>query len=115
MAMWLSKIYREIKVQHGKKLVYLWIDSNYSQQGQVKVSMVPYINDIIANFPEEINEASNTAAGDYLFEVRPSKHAKNLPDEEAISFHHYVIKLLLISNHARHDIQTTVEFMTTRV
>ena len=80
MALWLSKIYGDIKVHCGKKTVYLGMDLDCSQQGQVKVSMVPYTITIITNFLEEINGVLNTLAADYFFEVRPSSNAKKLPD-----------------------------------
>ena len=43
MALWLSKIYGDIKVQFGQRLKYLGMDLDYSTPSKVKISIVPYI------------------------------------------------------------------------
>ena len=54
LAIYLSKIYGDLKVKCGHVLDYLVMTHNYSVRGQVQVSMVPYIQNIIIEFPEEI-------------------------------------------------------------
>ena len=54
MALWLSKIYGDIKVQHEKQMEYLGIDLDYAMPGKVKISMVPCITEVINNFFDEI-------------------------------------------------------------
>ena len=54
LAKWLSSIYGDIKIQRGTTLEYLWMNLYYSTPGEVKISMIPYVNEILANFLEEI-------------------------------------------------------------
>ena len=55
-----------------------------------------------------------TPAAEHLFEVREEKSSVELPDQQAIYFHHIVAKLLFICNHARHHIQMLVAFLITK-
>ena len=98
IALWLSKIDHDIKVQLGRKVVYLGMDLGCSLPSHVKISMVPYINDIITSFLEDITGVSTTPAVHYLFEVKHSKDATKLPNEQAIAFHYYFTKLLSSAN-----------------
>jgi len=54
-----------------------------------------------------------TPASDHLFKVR--EDGRKLNEELADAFHHTVYQLLFAANRARHDIQTAVSFLTTRV
>ena len=47
MAVFLSKIYSDVKVQHEKKLQYLRMDLHYATPGEVKISMITYVENII--------------------------------------------------------------------
>jgi hypothetical protein len=75
--------------------------------------MPEYLSKVIASFPEEIVGKAATPAGDHLFKVRDE--GRKLIDEQADAFHHTVYQLLFAANCARHDIQTAVSFLTTRV
>jgi hypothetical protein len=57
---------------------------------------------------------NSSSAADHLFTVQPVTDAKLLPKEQARALHHTTAQLLFLS-HVRHDIQTTVAFLTTRV
>ena len=45
------------------------MDLDYTVPGEVKISMIPYIENILKNFPEEIVGIAATPAGEHLFEV----------------------------------------------
>ena len=77
MAISSSKIYGNVKVQHGRKLQYLGMDLNCTTPGEVKISMVPCIDNILNDFPEEIVEIVATSAADHLSEVQDNVNAKN--------------------------------------
>ena len=78
--------------------------------------MVPYIEKIINNFPEEMETSTAmTPAGKHLLQTRDSKHAKVIGEDQAIQFYYNVVKLSFVSTQARQDIQTAVAFLTTRV
>ena len=64
IAIFLSKIYDDVKVQCGKKLQYLGMDLD-----KVKISFIPYVENIIKDFPKEIREKAGTPAVKDLFKV----------------------------------------------
>ena len=57
----------KIVVHRGKKHDYLGMDIDYSEDGVFKVSMVPYIDKIHEDFPEEITKSAPTPHADHLF------------------------------------------------
>ena len=86
------------------------MDLDYSTLGKVKFSMVPYIMQIIKDFPEEITRTAAMSAADYLFEVNLRPNKRPLPNGQAIHIHHYV---LFSSSQAHRDLQTPIAFLTT--
>lgn len=92
---------------------YLGMKFDYTNQGQVSISMDKYVANIIDSFPEQITGVSATPATDKLFTVRPDD--RPLPEEQAMQFHHVTAQLLYASMRVRRDVQTTVAFLTTRV
>ena len=50
---WLGKIHGDIKVKRGRKHHYLGMDMDFEERGVVKFSMIPYVQEIIKNFPEK--------------------------------------------------------------
>ena len=114
IAIWLSIIHGDI-VKHGKQLEYLGMGFDYSQPGKVQMYVMPYINEMLRDFSQEVVRTTSTPAADHLFEVRNSKKAPKLPVEQAIAFHHNIAKLFFVSNQARLDIQTCVALITIRV
>ena len=88
----------------------------FTNDGQVQVLMIPYVEKILKNFPEEIGTSTtSTPAAKYLFKTRDERDANFIPEEQATQFHHNVAKLLFVSTGARQDTQTEVAFQTTRV
>jgi hypothetical protein len=87
---------------------------DFSTMGAVCIDMIPYIKKINDAFPEQITGVQSTPAGYRLFQVRPPDEATYLPEEQARAFHHTTAQLLFLSR-VRHDIQTTIAFLTTRV
>ena len=70
---------------------------DFEEKGIVKISMVPYVEEIIRNFPEEVGvSTAATPAAEHLFQVRNQQDAEQLPEEQAIQFHHNVAKLLFV-------------------
>ena len=86
MAILLSKIYDDFYVQHGKKLEYLDMDLNYTIPGEAKISMIPSIEKILKDFPEEIVETAATPAGEHLFEVQEDTNLTNYLRDSPLSF-----------------------------
>ena len=87
-----GKFYGDIKVKRGRKHHYLGMDLDFESKGAVEISMVPYVQEIIKSFPEEIGSLyASTPAADHLFQVREEKYAKLVPEKQAVQFHHTVV------------------------
>jgi hypothetical protein len=115
-ACYLAGIYGPKLTMHtGRKHDYLGVDMEFKEDGTLNVSMVDYLKNVISDFPETIQGKAATPAADHLFKIRDKKEAKPLEVERALAFHHTVAQLLFMSMRARCDIQTAVEFLTTRV
>ena len=124
MIAWLRKEYESIfedgsgkmTVSRGKVHDYLGMKLDYSTEGQVKISMFAYIDEIIAAFDKAEPKGGgtkNTAAPDNLFRIDPM--AEKLNQTQAIEFHNLVAKTLYATKRARPDTCTAIAFLTTRV
>ena len=85
----------------GKKHDYLGVDMEFQEDGTLEVSMVQYLKNIIAEFPEAIRGKAATPAQDKLFVARNAGKAKKLWEERALVFHHTVAQLLFMATRAR--------------
>jgi hypothetical protein len=95
---------------------YLGMTITYvTKEGKVMFTMYDYLEDIIANLPENLqtNRSFVSPAADHLFTVDDS--ADKINETDAGVFHHHVAKLLFASKRARPDLQTGVAFLCTRV
>jgi hypothetical protein len=105
--------YGDCAEHRGKYHDYLGMDFDYSEKGKVKIRMIPYLESIIDEFPEEIVGTRVTPAADYLFQVQDD--ATLLPEEQAIIFHRIVARLVWVQARGQRDTQTPVSFIMTRV
>jgi hypothetical protein len=115
---WLQQLYvtpdKPLKATRGHKHDYLGMNLDYSKPGAVLFDMIPYIKKILHEFPEKITGVASSPAADHLLKIRAPSEARLLPDQQATAFYHTVAQLLFLSR-VRHDIQTAVAFLTTRV
>ena len=102
-----------LTIHRGKKHDYLGMWLDFSLDGKVQVQMFEYIDNMLADLPEDMCGTVTSPAADHLFTVNET--GKKLPRDQAELFHHNVAKLLFLCKRARPDIQTTVAFLTTRV
>ncbi len=49
------------------------MDMDYTERGSLHVSMLPYIDSILEDYPEIIQNTSPTPAAEYLFKVRENE------------------------------------------
>lgn len=112
---YIDGIYPGVTVQRGKELEYLGMTLDYSVEGEVTFSQVPYICEMLEEFPEELGSAAATPASENLFKVDEASSAPKLSVERSAIFHQFVAQLLFVSSRSRRDIQTAVAFLTTRV
>ena len=88
-ATWLVKKYGahgKVKVHRGKVHDYLGMTFDYSKKGKVIIDMIPYVEDMLDEFPKnfQANEVAATAAADSLF---AKGHGKKLSPERSDLFH----------------------------
>ena len=102
-----------LTIHRGKKHDYLGLWLDYSLDGKVQVQMFDYIDNMLADLPEDMRGTVTSPAADHLFTVNDT--GKKLSREQAEMFHHNVAKLLFLCKWACSDIHTAVAFLTTRV
>jgi hypothetical protein len=103
-------------VSQGKIHKYLGMTLEYSVPGQVKITMLDYVNDILAAFDKAEPKGGGTktsAAPDSLFKV--DEDCEKLAQAKAVEFHNLVAKTLYGTKRARLDTCTAITFLTTRV
>jgi hypothetical protein len=123
MADWLKSTYErlfedgsgEMKICRGKIHEYLGMTLDFTVPGEVKITMIPYVKEIVHQFTEYDNSESTAAtpAAEHLFKV--NDETTPLSERQATVFHNFVAKCLFLTKRARPDIATAVAFLTTRV
>ena len=128
-------------VHRGKVLKYLGMTLDYRIKGQVQISMIDYIDEILSAFdkaepgkalktPPVRNDRKSTTNQDTSVRY-PQRHTKSsaapddlfqtdddcakLPPDKAVAFHNLVAKTLYATKRARPDTCTAIAFLTTRV
>jgi hypothetical protein len=87
-----------------------------SVPGQVKITMLDYVDDNLAAFDKAEPKGGGTktsAAPDSLFKV--DEDCEKLAQAKAVEFHNLVAKTLYATNQARPDTCTAIAFLTMRV
>jgi hypothetical protein len=124
MIAWLKQEYEQIfedgsgkmTVSRGKVHKYLGMTLDYSISGQVKITMLDYVDEILTAFQAVDPKATGTkssAAPDDLFKV--DDDCEKLDPQQAQAFHNLVAKTLYTTKRARPDTCTAIAFLTTRV
>ncbi len=99
---YLAKIYGTKLAMHtGREHDYLGMDMEFTSKGTLQVSMITYLKNVIAGFPEVITRKVATPAADYLFMIRDKKEARPLEKERGTAFHHTLAQLLFMLTQAR--------------
>jgi hypothetical protein len=94
---------------------YLGMTMDFSIPGEVKITMIPYIKEIMELFAQQDSSEStaNTPAAEHLFKVNNQSTPPN--QRQATIFHNFIAKCLFLTKQARPDISTAVAFLTTHV
>ena len=71
LAGYLGDIYPGLKVNRGKVHDYLDMNLDFSKDRNVNVSMTPYLNEILREFPELLGDIPTSPAADHLFNMTP--------------------------------------------
>jgi hypothetical protein len=105
MADWLRSTYErlfddgsgEMKICRGKVHEYLGMTLDLTIPGEVKITMIPYVKEIVQLFTEYDNSESiaATPAAEHLFQVRDE--ITSLSERQATVFHNFVAKCLFLT------------------
>jgi hypothetical protein len=102
-------------VHRGKIHTYLGMKIDFTRKGEVNITMLDYIQEIIEAFEKIAPEGKGTkssAAPKNLFLV--NKECAKLKEDKAEAFHSIVCKILFATKRARPDTGTAISFLTQR-
>ena len=102
--------YAEVAVHRGVKHSYLGMTYDFSNAGNVKISMEGYIGDLLRYY--NVTRHAATPATAHLFDIGVSD---DLHESERIEFHSAVAKLLYLAKRVRPEILTACSFLASRV
>ena len=74
-ALYLEDVYDGLTVHRGTVHNYLGMDLNFSEDGEVKVLIIKYINSILREFPEYLGEIATSPVADHMFKVSAEREA----------------------------------------
>ena len=107
---------RKMTVNRGKVHKYLGTTLDYTVCGQVQITMIDFLDEVLTDFDkaEPKGGGTNTStAPDNLFKV--DKDYEKLPHSKTVKFHNLSEKTLYATKLARPDTCTAVAFLMTRV
>ena len=105
-----------MSVSRFKVNEYLGITLDYIFRGQLSITMLSYIEDVLTAFDKSYTKVKGTkssTAPKNIFVV--NEDYKKLDQGKVVDFHNLVAKALYDTNKARPDKCTAISFMTTRV
>jgi hypothetical protein len=86
---------------------------DYSKRGKIKIKMLNYVDKMLADLPAEMDGEAPSPPVNHLLTVNDDQI--EVEEKKAQLFHMYVEKKLFLCKRARPDLQTAVEFFSTRV
>jgi hypothetical protein len=98
----------------GKVHDYLGMTHDFSNTGEVAVTMIDYIKSVLHDAPKEMRGSAATLAANHLFKVNQVDPVL-LGKENADIYVHIVMQLLYLSQRARPDLRTAVSFLCGRL
>jgi hypothetical protein len=103
-------------VSRGKTHKYIAMTLDYSVPGQVKITMLEYVNEILAAFDkaEPKGGCTKTSAASASL-IKVDEDCERLAQVKALDFHNLVANTLYATKRARLDTCTAIAFLTTRV
>ncbi len=119
----------KMKISRGKIHKYLGMMLDFSTKGEVKISMVDYVKEVVLAWDKAVEVANNgfmtvepksakkgrkkMAAPEDLFKV--DQDANKLDTGMSTMFHNIVAKVLYLVKRAQPDASVSIAFLTTRV
>ena len=123
MIKWLREEYESIfeygsgkmTVSTGKVHKYLGMTLDYTVRGQVQITMIDFLDEVLTAFDKAEPKGGGTktsAAPDNIFKV--DEDCEKLPQSKTLQFHNLAEKTLYATKQARPDTCTAVAFLMTR-
>jgi hypothetical protein len=104
----------DVTFKRGPVHDYLGMTSDFSEKGQVQLTMFKYIDEILLECPDDLMKGvSLTPAASHLFAADPK--CKGLDRETSVLFHRLTAKLLYLYRRTLPDLQLVLSFLTKRV
>jgi hypothetical protein len=104
----------KVTATRGRVHNYLRMELDYRKQGELKINMTKYVENMLNNFPVKLvkKDVAKTPAGDNLSNL--GTRAK-LDTKRSEIFHTFVAKGLFLCKRARPDIEQAILVLCTRV
>ena len=104
-----------LKVSHGSLHDYLGMQLDFSTPGELKLTMVPYIEAMLTEYHkhDEKSTTAKTPAALHLFQV--DNKATPLSEDAAAVFHTFMAKALFLTKCTCPDLATAIAFLATCV
>jgi Reverse transcriptase (RNA-dependent DNA polymerase) len=83
-----------LSITRGKVHDYVGIGIDYTSTGKVNITMIPYIETMLEELPEDMDGVFSTHAGNHLFTLK--KEGMKLGEEDCMMLHHNTAKLLFL-------------------
>ena len=113
----MKKHFGDLTVTRGNKHRFLGMNITINEEKNLEIEMKDQLLNMIDMFAcaegQDIEEIVTSPAQKHLRDVKPDY--KPLSNEKQESFHSIVATLLWIMKRARSDLETSVEFLCTRV
>ena len=103
-------------VSRGKVHKYLGMTLDYTLCGQVQITMIDFLDEVLIAFDKAEPKGGGTktsAAPENIFKV--DEDCKKLPQSKTVQSHNLVAKTLYATKRARPDTCAAIAFLTTRV
>ena len=68
-------------MKRGDKHQYLVMEIDFGCKGEVKILMIPHVEEIIKNFPEVGTATAATPAAEHLFKARKMEEVRLLSED----------------------------------
>jgi len=108
---YLNSVYPETKSVQGPVVNYLGMCFDFSNDGEVRITMEHCVNDILKSCGEV--KVKPTPASSTLFDINATQ--VKVSEEQRKFFHTHVAKLLYLAKRVRPECLTAVAFLSTRV
>jgi len=115
---WLKRKYANdgignVSVTRGRRHEYLGMTLVFTNEGNLKIEMINYIDKMCKEFPEKLDGDTKYPWTEKLFSV--DKNSDVLDTQSKNSFHTHTMKMMYLAKRARPDVLPAVIFLSTRV